>query len=68
MVSIFTAQRKMRIGAGLGAHPRCGFTGGGSGVDRAFYALPPKPFGLLVSGGGSVLDRTCCKFVVLFLF
>ena len=51
MVSIFTAQRKMRIGAGLGAHPRCGFTGGGSGVDRAFYALPPKPFGLLVGGG-----------------
>ena len=52
MVSIFTAQRKMRIGAGLGAHPRCGFTGGGSGVDRAFYALPPKPFGLLVRGEG----------------
>ena len=28
-VSIFTAQRKMRIGAGLGFHPSCGFAGGG---------------------------------------
>ena len=28
IVSIFRAQRKMRIGAGLGAHPCCGFAGG----------------------------------------